>query len=298
MSAPVAPASVAPQVAPADAFTQLVLHVLAHVPRAGPGDLHDPQHLAAAAPLWSPGARALLAEDAATLAALWRAAPALDRLDALPDLHASLAAFRRTAARPLAALGPGDVADPALLRALQALGPAGELVHALLGLLAPEFAEIHERALAPMLTRAAADLAPWLAVLAAAVPGLAAARVELAWSLGGRGRALPARILVGAGGDPRLPAVVAAHEHAVCTSGQVDHPRAEWSALVRLARWLRDAPPELRDAHARWLAGLRLAPLLADVVALGLVDAAAAAALDRDVRGRAARLAALRDAGA
>lgn len=280
---------------PADDFTQLALHVLAHVPRSGPADLFDRRHVAAAARLFSPSARALLADDAATLAALWRGAPVLDVLDALPALHASLAALRRTVARPLADLVPADVAAPPLLRALQRLGPAGELVHALLGLLVDEFAAVHAAHLEPALARGRDALRPWLARLAEHVPGLAAARVELVWALGPRGRALPDRILVGCPGhltDPAAAAVLAAHEHAVCTSGQVDHVRGEWSALVRLARALRPAPDPLRDAHARWLASLDLDALLAAAAAADLVTPADAAALRARAADRAALLAA------
>lgn len=208
----------------ADGFTQLALHVLAHVPRDGPGDLLDRRHVEWSARVLPPRAQALLTADAATLAALWRSDPALDILDALPDLHTSLDAFRRTAARALADLRPADVAGPPLLRALQRLGPAGELMHATLGLLAPAFARVHAE-LGPALLRGRDELRPWLAALCEHVPDLAAARVELVWALGPRGRALPARLLVGCPGhltDAATPAIVAAHEHAVCLSGQVD----------------------------------------------------------------------------
>jgi hypothetical protein len=273
----------------ADAFTQLAVHVLAHVPRAGPGDLCDRRHVEASARCFSPRATALLADDAASLAALWSSS-ALDALDGLPDLHASLPEFRRTAARALAELRPEDVADPPLLRALQRLGPAGELVHASLGLLAAEFSAVWTDTLEPTLRRGLDELRPWLARLCEPVPGLASARIELVWALGARGRAMPTRILIGCPGhltDAIAPAIVAAHEHAVCTSGQVDHARAEWSALVRLARWLRAAPASLRQAHARWLAGLELGELLTAARDVGLVTPREAAGLDaRDRRAR------------
>lgn len=277
--------------AAADGFTQLAFHLLAHVPRPGPGDLFDREHLARCEPLFSREARALVHDDAAALATLWRASPALDVLDLLPELHASLPALRRTAARPLAELHAGDVADPDVLRALQRLGAPAELVHAALGLLLPEFERVHAEVIAPTLAAAAPPIAASLATLTH-VPGLAAARVELVWSLGLRGRAMPRRILIGCPpDDPHTPAVIAAHEHAVCSSGHADYLRAEWSALLRGARWLRAAADPLPDAHARWLAHLDLTALLAAALAAGLVAPRDAAALRDAPTDRAARLA-------
>lgn len=249
-------------VAVADGFTQLVFHALAHVPRPGPGDLHDPTHVDRAARHFSPATRELLTSDAALLAALWRASPGLDLLDALPELHTSLPAFRRTAARALAELTDRDVAAPSLLAALQRLGAPAELLHATLGLVADEFARVHADIITPSLAAACGSIAASLAPLAERVPGLLSAQIELVWALGSRGRALPRRILIGApDGAPLLSAVVAVHEYAVCTSGQDDYLRAEWSALRRAARWLRAT--HLRGAHARWLAGLDLSAILA-----------------------------------
>lgn len=281
--------------AAADGFTQLALHLLAHVPRAGPGDLFAPEHLARCEPLFRRSTQALLRDDAATLAALWRASPALDLLDGLPELHASLPAFRRSASRALAELDAGDVASPELLHALQRLGAPAELVHATLALVLDEFERVHDAEIAPALHAAATTIGPALAALAEHAPGLAEARVELVWSLGTRGRAMPGRILIGCpAGDPFTPAVVAAHEHAVCTSGHVDYLRAEWSALVRGARWLRAADEPLRRAHARWLARLDLSALVAEALAAGLLDPADVASLRDERSARAERLASQR----
>lgn len=251
---------------PADGFTQLALHFLAHVPRRGPADLFDPGHVRRSAPHFSADARALVEADARALATLW--SPELDVVDALPELHASLAGYRRTTARALAELGPADVASPELLAALQRVGAPAELLHASLSLLVDEFEAVLAAVAEPALRAACRALASSLELLSERVPGLGGARVEVVWSLGSRGRALPRRILVGcSAAEPVLPAIVAAHEHAVCTSGQRDYCAAEWSALVRLSGWLVGAAAELREAHARWLAGLDLAPILARAVA-------------------------------
>lgn len=256
--------------AAADGFAQLCFHVLAHVRRAGPGDLFDASVVAWSRATLDAAAQRQLEEDAAVLSALWREAPALDVLDALPALHGSLAGFRRTAAGALAAVTADAVADAGVLRALQGLGAAGEVVHAALGLLVGPFAEVHARAIAPRLEREAPAIAATLEALAPYVPGLAAARVELALALGRRGRAMPGRIVIGVGTGA---AIVAAHEVAVGSSGQVEYVRAEWAALGRLARWLQPAPGPLREAHAAWLAGLDLGALVEAAVAAGLVAA-------------------------
>lgn len=269
----------------ADDFTELALDVLAHVPRPGPCDLYDPRHVARAAALYAPATHARLRADARVIAGL----PDLDVLDVLPLLHRSLAAYAPTAARPLAEVAAHEVADPAALRALQGAA-AGELVHVTLALLAGEFAAIHADHVAPWGRAAVAAIDPWLAALAARVPALATTRIDVAWALGPRGRALPDRLLIGCVDpdlDPISPAIVALHEHAVCTSGQVQWAPAEWSALVRVARSCAAAPAPLRAAHARWLAGLDLRGLLAAAVAAGLVDPDRAHALQTDPDARA-----------
>lgn len=280
----------------ADGFSQLVFHVLAHVPRTGPGALFDARHVARCEYFFSRTAQRLLTRDARTLGRLWQLSPALDVLDALPDLHTSLSAFRRTADRPLADVRPDEVASPALLLALQRHGATAELVHTMLGLLVDEFIRVHGLRIEPLLDHATRAIGPWMERLAAFVPGLAAARVELVWGLGRRGRALPGRIFVG-GVDPEdeplNAAIVAVHEHAVSTSGHLDYLRSEWSALVRGARWLRAAPAPLRDAHAHWLANLGLEPLLDDACAVGLASPADADALRCDRARRAQLFAAL-----
>lgn len=277
-------------VAVADGFTQLVFHLFAHVRRAGPGDLFDRTYVEWARAAFTGEVQRQLEEDAAVISALWRGAPALDVLDVVAELHGSLAGFGRTASRALADVRADEVAGPEVLRALQGLGAAGELVHAALGLLAGEFARVHEERIAPELRAEVGGLAEAVVGLAEHAPGLAEARVEVVWALGGRGRAMPGRILIGRG---PWSAIVAAHEVAVCAAGQVEYARAEWAALVRLAGWLRGAPAELRAMHARWLAGLELAGLVAAAVEAGLVAADDGARVVSEREGRAGALARL-----
>ncbi len=285
----------------ADDYTQLAFHVLAHVPRTGPGDLFNCQHCGSASATFSADAQRLLLDDSHVLARIAGPSPAdetrpvaenLDRaveptdlsaLDLLPELHRSLTAFRRSAARPLADLAPHEVADPAALRALQRLGPAAELLHAQMGLLHHEFLAVHARHIQPWGQSTIAAITPWLAALADHAPGLADARVELVWALGPHGRAMPDRILIGCAtqDDPITPAILAMHEYAVRTSIHLDYIPGEWDALRRAARWTAAAPPPLRAAHTRWLASLDLTRLLRGAVETGLLTASDAIYLER-----------------
>jgi hypothetical protein len=259
----------------ADELTQLVAHVLAHVPRAGPGDLFDPQYVAWSATVLSAEAQGRLIADGELLAALWRADARQGALEGWLLLHGSLAAFRATAGRALAEVEAAEVAEPAVLRALQRLGPAGELMHAALGLLVDEFVEVCARWIAPWGAAAAGAVAPWLAALAEVVPGFGEVRAELVRALGRRGRALPGRVLIGCvENDGATSAIVALHEYAVGIAEQVDYVGSEWDALVRGARWCGAAPTGLREAHARWIAGLELRGLVDGAVRAGLVAAA------------------------
>jgi len=263
----------------ADDYTQLALHVLAHVPRQGPGNLLDARHLERSRQTFSPATHTRLLDDAELLAALGDSSG----LDLLPELHGSLAAFRRTAARSLAEVTPHEVADATVLWALQQLGPAAELAHAAMALLAEEFTAVYTRVIEPWARTTIAAIDPWLAAIAACTPGLADARVELVWALGPHGRAMPGRLLTGCADphDPVTPAILAMHEYAVCTSNYVDYIPGEWDALIRGARWCAAAPPPLREAHARWLASLELAPLLRGAVETGLLTASDAIHLER-----------------
>ncbi|MFO7563504.1 MAG: hypothetical protein R6X02_12735 [Enhygromyxa sp.] len=284
----------------ADEFTQLVFHVLAHVPLAGPGNIHDPRYVAWAAGRFDDADRRLLAHDAGLLARLWDADSRHEALHRLCELHEGIAGLLACSDRPLAELRDHEVADPELLERLRGLAGA-ELLHADLALLAPSFARVFAELL-PTLERASASLRPWLERLEPACPGLSSARVELVWALGMHGRALSGRILVGAPADcngcsPARQAVLAAHEHTVAGVDADDYVTLEWAALTELAHRLREAEPPLREAHRDWLASLDLSSLLAALVARGQLGAAEAAALERDPADRPARLSAARASG-
>jgi hypothetical protein len=119
----------------------------------------------------------------------------------------------------------------------------------------------------------------------------------LVWALGVHGRAFPDRILIGApsawsGCSAARQAVLATHEHCVRSSRADGYLGSEWDALVRLARAMQHAnEPELRDAHALWLAELDLDALVRGVVARGWLARDASRSLLDDPHGRAGRLA-------
>lgn len=282
-------------------YTQLALHVLAHLPLSGPGRLLDPAYLA-----WSeralPESR-LLREDAPLIAALFDQAPD-DALHALPELHRDIAELRATASLTLDALERSHVAAPGLLAALRATPVLGELARTALLLAAPAFARVYREALIERCESGMRALAVHLDEARALLPALADARVELAWPLGAHGRAFSTRILVGVPGDfaglpATTPAVLAMHEaavraHDVDLPGSERYVRAEWAALIDVAGRMTGASPQLREAHARWLAALALEPLIDGARALGLVSEARAARIVADPAARASSLATVR----
>jgi hypothetical protein len=283
----------------ADPFAQLVAHVLAHVALDGqPGNLYDGRYVAWAREQTTAVAHELLEHDAALIGARWRGDRRLDVLHGMFELHGDSNEFRRTTARTLAELAVQDVRSPQLLALLRgpAIAPVAELLHTTLSLLVDDFTLMLD-GLGPQLEAARAQVEPLVLRLAAIVPELEHARVELVWGLGAHGRAFPDRILVGApsawsGCSAARQAVLAAHECCVRASLADDYLGSEWDALVGLARaMLSMSDSELRDAHARWLAGLDLDELLSGVVARGWLSHDDARTLLEDRLERASRLA-------
>ena len=226
-----------------------------------------------------------IARDAETIVALARGDASLD-LQLLPELYGDVAQLRATAALAMTELSDGDVADARVLARVRDAKHV-ELLRAAISLAAPAFATAwHRELLASCLERLERLRAP-MAEATERCPALQGADVELVWSLGARGRAFERRVLVGVPDDwsglaPESPAVLAMHEAMVRDAGRResgDYVRAEWSALSAVARQLADASDALRDAHASWLAGLDLAPLVTQARALGLCEARAAAQL-------------------
>lgn len=285
-------------VALAGAWADAVYHALAHLAVPGPSSLHDARYLAWARAHLPEDAWRPLADDAALLAALYARAPGAHVLHALPALHRDLAQFRATAARPLAALGAGDVADAALLAPLRALDEAlVELLRADLGLVAGAWARAWDAVVRPPLEAGAERAAPWLDAARALAPALGRCAVALAFPLGARGRATGGAIHVGAPAPwaalaPEHPALQALHECAVTLAHDEPGARraraeagwapgggryvwAEWRALAAVGALV--AGTGFERAHARWRAALdtraldaaaRRAGVDADVAAL------------------------------
>jgi len=284
---------------PTSDFTELVLHVLAHVPVGGAGCVHDLRYVA-----WARGQapvelERLLDEDAAVLERAWSGGRAPAVLHAWPELLGSIAELRACARLELQALSPAQVRTEVVLRELIAADrPELELMHATLCALAPWYAEWHAAEVEPELRRAGEQVQPWLEPAVRVVPSLGDARLELSWVLGPRGRGFPSRIVVGAPApwhdrDARIPVVLAMHEQLVIDSGHAGYSEAEWAALTSLAVRMVEAPAALREAHGRWLASLELRPLLASLVAGGRITEEQCAALQREPRARGERLAVL-----
>lgn len=285
---------------PTDGFTDLVLHVLAHVRLGGAGCVHDPGYRAWAQDRMPAELRQLLEHDAAVVERAWSGGRAPLVVHAWPELLGSIAELRAVSTRELRVLSASQVRAPWVLERLVAVDdPTIELLHATLCALAPWYATWREHELEPALKVAAVErVRPWLEVAAGVLPSLSSTRIELSWSLGPRGRGFPSRIVVGAPVewnrmDPRLSAVLALHEHAVQSSGHTGYVEAEWAALTRLAARMTMASSELAQAHAQWLASLELQPLLAELHASGRIDREQQRGLADDREHRAARLAAL-----
>lgn len=286
---------------PTDDFTALVLHLLAHLRLAGPGNSYDRRYVAWVRAHATPQHVEVLGEGAQALEAAW-GEPTPMLVHAWPQLLDSIAALLEHGPAGLAALAPEHARAPAILRALGRLEPAPvRRMHALTLELAPEFARLHRQRVEPELLEAARSLEPWWEPALAVLPSLEGSRVELAHALGPRGRVYGDRIVVGApvpwtGMDPRISVVLLLHERAVHDSAHPEHALAEWEALTGLSVRMREAPAALQQAHAAWLASLELAPLLEALRDRGRIHAAIHDRLLRSPEHRAPCLASLADA--
>ena len=246
----------------AGGFTDLVLHLWAHVRAPGPGNSFDPRYVAWARGCFSATEQARVEQDAAIIGARWH-----DSLHAWTMLHRDLDELAATVKEALADVRAPQVADAAVLRALQAIDdPVIELAHAALGLLLGPWRSVYSSEVEPAMRRVQPEVESALSLAVAIAPGLVDRSVALSWPLGPRGRAMPDRIVVGAPADwngqaPIVSAVLALHEHAVLEASS-DHFGAEWEALVVTAKRTRDGPAELRRAYDQWLASLDLDAIL------------------------------------
>lgn len=285
--------------APTDGFTDLVLHVLAHVRLGGAGCLRDSRIREWALARMPDALARMLEHDAAVLEQAWSNGRVPWVVHAWPELLGSLDDLQAIATQELAALTAAQVRAPEVLARIHAARtPALELFHATLCTLAPWYAQQREAELVPALLQAVDRARPWLDQATRVLPSLASARVELSWSLGPRGRAFPSRIVVGAPAawndmEARTSAVLAMHEQAVHDAGHPSYAEAEWAALTGLAARMLDAPDPLREAHARWLASLELRPLLTELHAQGTLTTEDRRALAHEPDARTARLARL-----
>ncbi|MEX1363796.1 MAG: hypothetical protein AB1Z98_11760 [Nannocystaceae bacterium] len=283
---------------PTEELTELVLHVLAHVRLAGPGNIHDPRYVAWVREHASAEHVEVLRQTAEPLAAAWRDQTPM-MVHAWPELFETVEALRATAGRTLAELGPDDVAGPGILRELKRLDPAPvERLHATLQAVASDGAPGHRERARLELRHAERELRPWWEPAVAVLPSLEASRIELSHVLGARGRVYGERIVVGApvpwnALDPRVSVLLAMHEQLVRDAGPSSYADGEWAALTGLADRMRDAPHALRRAHAQWLASLELGPLLESIHAAGRIDATTREVLERSPEHRAGRLAEL-----
>ncbi len=281
-----------------DDFTDLALHVLAHVRLREAGNLFDRRYVDWASDRTASLEEEWLHEGAEALERSWaQGAPPM--VHAWPEVFESLEALSSVASVELSAVPLERARAPRVLESVRS-APGVELLHATICALMPWYAQWRREELEPRGDEAVASVRPWLEEAQGLLPALAKVRVELAWALGSRGRAFGTRIVVGVpaawnGLDGRTPTVLAMHEHAVRGSGKKGYVAAEWAALTGLAAVMQRAPPPLRQAHAQWLAGLGLRPLLEAVVKAGWLDADDGERLETERKTRADALAALHE---
>jgi len=275
-----------------DDFTDLALHVLAHVRLREAGNLFDRRYVDWASDRTAPLEEEWLHEGAEALEKIWaKGAPSM--VHAWPEVFESLEVLSSVASVELSAVPLERARAPRVLEAVRS-APGVELLHATICALGPWFGQWRREELEPRGHEAVALVRPWLEEAQTLIPTLADARIELAWALGARGRAFRGRIVVGVpaawnGLDGRTPAVLAMHEQLVRGSGKRGYVAAEWAALTGLAAVICDASAPLRRAHAQWLASLGLRPLLEAVVKAGWLERDDAERLvsERDARSEA-----------
>lgn len=251
----------------------MVLHLLAHLPVAGPENLHDASYVA-----W--------VQRVAPAAHRERLAEAVHRLRPLAAREGLLAAQALVVRWPSLDSLHGAASE-------SSSAELGSVLVAALRQIASSFEGLYQAHVAPKLGEALrADLDCWRAAQAVR-PDLDPSAVERSWVLGGRGRVIGERIIVGvadapgsAGADRWQPVVVALHERSVRAAVARDYVGAEWEALVGLSRAIAAGPAELRVAHRKWLARLDLRPLCTALVEGGTLssDVAERLVAHRDVR--------------
>lgn len=250
--------------AAASDWAEAVFHVLAHVD-VGPiaPSCHEPAWIRWAEARLGRATDRELGDDVRVLASALATHDALAAANLLAWLWKDGAAVRAATDRELASLGAADVADPAALMALCALGPAAELLRAAAELELPRLATLEPLAI---------DGGAWARArqdVTRAAPELARCRIALARPLVRRGRVHDACIFIGApgvaGAELDHLAWQAAHE---ATIGEL--LRAGGSSARSFADLERAALGLLRararragrvEGHGRWLATLDLRAL-------------------------------------
>lgn len=278
-------------IAPTSDFCELVFFFLAHVPRRGADNLRSISLAEEGAQWLSAAALARLDETAALLAD----APGT-ALQWWPELFESLEHYDDTRDRALCELAPDDVAAPQVLARLRTDGRQGELVHAELSMLAPEFEARYTEVIAPAVASGVERVQPLLEALVQRLPEMKAESIELAYCLGDHGRVYDGRIVVGAPAPwnnltPAQSVCWALHETLV-KRADAPYMRAEWSALIGGGTIVEGTA--LATERMAWLGRLELAPLLDELVAAGVIDEATASAVvqspqtlqDRETYGR------------
>ena len=250
----------APTLLPARSWPDLVFHVLAHVAGTGhlPASLYDPVYVDHAAQHLGPAAERPLGEDAATLAQVLPSHEQLARAQLLAWLFDDVGQAALSADRELAALVPDEVARPGLLAALQAAGPAVEVLRCAALLEQEAHGQLPAPVLQPEVLLAA------LAEVAGVAPRLAACDLLPVRALRLRGRLFGTEIWVGVPAPEPLLDVAhvawqAAHEATVGevkqmaleTGSGLAERQVEAVALVVLAE--RAAASAQARSHRHWL---------------------------------------------